>query len=53
MASTNCYIVNIHSYRFCVSYIGDSVVVVEGHNAKSVAFDSATVSFVNLDITPK
>ena len=25
MASTNCYTVNIHSYRFCVSYIGVSV----------------------------
>ena len=25
MASTDCYKVNIHSYRFCVSYIGDSV----------------------------
>ena len=25
MASTNCYTVNIHSYRFCVSYIGFSV----------------------------
>ena len=30
-----------------------AVVVVEGHSAKSVAFASATVSFVNLDITPK
>ena len=29
------------------------VVDVEGHSAKSVAFASATVSFVNLDITPK
>ena len=25
MASTNCYTVNIHLYRFCVSYIGVSV----------------------------
>ena len=25
MASTNCYKFNIHSYRFCVSYIGVSV----------------------------
>ena len=25
MASTNCYTVNIHSYRFCVSYIDVSV----------------------------
>ena len=25
MASTDCYKVNIHSYRFCVSYIGVSV----------------------------
>ena len=25
MAFTNCYKFNIHSYRFCVSYIGVSV----------------------------
>ena len=36
-----------------LKHIYNVAVVVEGHSAKSVALASATVSFVNLDITPK
>ena len=43
MASTNCYKFNIHSYRFCVSYIGVSVSRVGPDFEKKLTFSKSEI----------